>query len=76
MSGRLQGRIALVTGAGSGIGAATAAWLKADGAKVYGVDREGAVGADGGIIVCTSTHAIPADCMRHRSGRIQLLKDE
>lgn len=40
---RLQGRSALVTGAGSGIGAATARRLAGDGARVFTVDLEGDV---------------------------------
>lgn len=39
-SGRLHGRIALVTGAASGIGAATAKLLYAEGARVYAVDLD------------------------------------
>ena len=42
-SDRLAGRRAIVTGAGSGIGAAVAARLTADGAQVFTADVQGAV---------------------------------
>ncbi len=43
MAGRLEGRRALVTGAGGGIGAATALRLARDGAQVFTTDRAGPV---------------------------------
>jgi len=40
--GRMEGKIAVVTGAGSGIGAATAQRFAAEGATVIGWDLDGA----------------------------------
>ncbi|HWI71580.1 MAG TPA: SDR family NAD(P)-dependent oxidoreductase, partial [Baekduia sp.] len=38
MAGRVDGKVAVVTGAASGIGAATAARLREEGVRVVGVD--------------------------------------
>ncbi len=42
MTGRLEGRAAIVTGAASGIGRASAELFAAEGARVLAVDRPGA----------------------------------
>jgi len=47
MSGRLAGKTAVVTGAASGIGAATARLFATHGAQVVGLDRAAATDADG-----------------------------
>ena len=59
--GRLDGRVAVVTGAASGIGAATAARFVAEGATVLGWD---ATVIRGGVVLDVRDEAAVADAMR------------
>lgn len=47
---RLANKVAVVTGAASGIGAATAALFRREGARVVATDRRGVAAADDGIL--------------------------
>lgn len=64
-AGRLTGRSALVTGAGSGIGLATAKRLTADGARVLTTDRTG----DVDIIADVTKPGINAKLVAEAEGR-------
>ncbi|OSY44224.1 MULTISPECIES: SDR family NAD(P)-dependent oxidoreductase [Pseudonocardia] len=52
MSGRMDGRVALVTGGAYGIGAAIAARFAAEGAEVVVADIDGAEAAEGDGVAC------------------------
>ena len=71
-SDRLNGRIAVVTGGASGIGAQTAARLAADGAKVLRVDRKG----DADLLLdvtADSANTEILDAVRHKYGKLDIL---
>ncbi|RVU05742.1 SDR family oxidoreductase [Novosphingobium umbonatum] len=71
-NGRLAGRCGIVTGGGSGIGAATAARLRADGAKILTVDRAGQVDLLIDVAAPAANAEIVAEAME-RFGRLDLL---
>ena len=60
MSGRLAGRTAIITGAGSGIGRATACRFAAEGARLLIVDREAPGLAATAALVAQATGTQPA----------------
>ncbi|MCE2527630.1 MAG: SDR family NAD(P)-dependent oxidoreductase, partial [Actinomycetia bacterium] len=86
MSGKLAGRNAIVTGAASGIGNATAMRLAAEGATVFCVDRdeeglakvvadlgEGHIGYPADLSLASSCREVVAAALDHWDNRIHIL---
>lgn len=72
MPGRLEGRIALITGAGSGIGAATAQRLRTEGAGVFSVDRKGTVDRIADVTTPGISEVLIAEVLK-RHGALDIL---
>jgi NAD(P)-dependent dehydrogenase (short-subunit alcohol dehydrogenase family) len=64
MAGRLEGKVAVVTGAASGIGAATVARFAEEGARTVGVDLADETGAERSFQVDVSDEDAVADMYR------------
>jgi NAD(P)-dependent dehydrogenase (short-subunit alcohol dehydrogenase family) len=76
MPGRLDGKVAVITGTASGIGAATAKRFREEGATVVGVDLRESDGVDHSIVAdVTDEDAVQAMYAeaRERFGRIDVL---
>src|SRR5919201_3500380 len=76
MAGRLDGKVAVITGTASGIGAATAKRFRGEGATVVGVDLRESDGVDHSIVAdVTDEDAVRAMYAeaRERFGRIDVL---
>lgn len=69
---RLLGRTALVTGAGSGIGQAIAARLRADGADVFTTDQAGTVDIIADVTAPAANVGI-VEAVREKYGRLDIL---